>query len=94
MKLYKYDADKSCQEIFEQGFSYLPSIKKLIDQNNILDDALAEIGSKTYSTDNAAHLKLMDLMNLEPLFERVFNKAAKDLKVNIKNLIDTLLRGK
>ena len=66
---YEYDADKSCQEIFEQGFSYLPSIKKLIDQNNILEDALEEIGSKTYSTDNAAHLKLMDLMNLEPLFE-------------------------
>jgi len=66
MKLYKYDSDRSCKEIFEQGFSYLPSIKKLIDQNNILDDALEEIGSKTYSTDNAVHLKLMDLMNLEP----------------------------
>ena len=60
---YEYDAEKSCQEIFEQGFSYLPSIKKLIDQNNILEDALEEIGSETYSTDNAAHLKLMDLMN-------------------------------
>lgn len=84
MILYKYDADRSCQEIFEQGFSYLPSIKKLIEQNNILDEALEEIGSKTYSTNNAAHLKLMNLMNLEPLFESVFNKAIKDLKVSIK----------
>ena len=84
MDTYEYDADKSCQEIFEQGFSYLPSIKNLIDQNNILEGALEEIGSKTYSTDNAAHLKLMDLMNLEPLFDKVFNKAIKDLKVNIK----------
>ena len=84
MNTYEYDANKSCQEIFEQGFAYLPSIKNLIDQNNILEDALEEIGSKTYSTDNAAHLKLMDLMNLEPLFENVFNKAIKDLKVNIK----------
>ena len=84
MNTYEYDADKSCYEIFEQGFSYLPSIKNLIDQNNILEDALEEIGTKTYSTDNAAHLKLMDLMNLEPLFENVFNKAVKDLKVKIK----------
>ena len=84
MTLYKYDSERSCQEIFEQGFSYLPSIKKLIDQNNIVEDALQEIGSRTFSTDNAAHLKLMDLMNLESLFESVFNKATKDLKVNIK----------
>jgi hypothetical protein len=84
MDTYEYDADKSCQEIFEQGFSYLPSIKNLIDQNNILEDALEEIGSETYSTDNAAHLKLVELMNLEPLFENVFHKAVKDLKVNLE----------
>ena len=38
MNTYEYDANKSCQEIFEKGFAYLPSIKNLIDQNNILEE--------------------------------------------------------
>ena len=83
MSLYKYDSDKACLEIFEQGFAYLPSIKTLIDKNNIREEAFQEIGSKTYSTDNKAHIKLVDLMNLEPLFESVFSRALVDFKVSI-----------
>lgn len=82
--MYQYDVENSCNEIFQKGFSYLPSIKKLIDENGILEQALSEIDTKTYSTNNTAHLKLIELMNLEPLFEEVYNKAIKDLKVNIR----------
>jgi len=81
--MYEYNVENCCREIFENGFSYLPSIKTLIDENNICDEALQEIGSKTYSTDNRAHKKLVDLMNLEPLFESVFNKAVNDFRVSI-----------
>jgi hypothetical protein len=82
--MYEYDIDGSCKEIFDQGFSYLPPIKKLLDQNNIINEAFEEIGLKTYSTNNISHKKLVGLMNLEPLFERVYEKATKDLKVKIK----------
>ena len=82
--MYEYDIDGSCKEIFDQGFSYLPSIKKLLDQNNIINEAFEEIGMKTYSTNNISHKKLVELMNLEPLFQRVYEKATKDLKVKIK----------
>ena len=31
--MYEYNVENCCREIFEKGFSYLPSIKTLIDEN-------------------------------------------------------------
>lgn len=83
-KSYKFDVDKICDSIFSKGFEYLPSIKALIDEHDILEHAMTEIKDRTYSTNNEAHLKLIELMGLGKLFDKVYNRANKDLRIKIK----------
>ena len=82
-KLYKFNVDEVCDNIFTTGYGYLPSIKGLIDEYKIAEQAMNEIKDKTYSTNNKAHLKLMELMELETLFEKFYERAIQDLKVKI-----------
>ena len=47
-KLYKFNVDEVCDNIFTTGYGYLPSIKGLIDEYKIAEQAMNEIKDKTY----------------------------------------------
>jgi len=83
--LYEYNLEEVCTKFFEDGFVYLPSIKSLIDQNNIVSEAFDDIGERTYSTDNPAQKKLVKLMGLEKLFQGIYDRATHELKLEIQN---------
>tara|TARA_Y100000746_G_C15413253_1_gene411235 strand:- start:484 stop:1200 length:717 start_codon:yes stop_codon:yes gene_type:complete len=82
--LYEYNLNDVCEKFFENGFVYLPSIKSLIDQNNIVSEAFDDIGARTYSTDNIAQKKLVKLMSLEKFFQSIYERATQDLKLKIR----------
>jgi len=81
--LYEYDCERASNEFFNNGFVYLPSIKKLIDENNIVSEAFSDIGGRTYSTNNKSQKKLIELMGLETFFQSVFTRAVSDFKLKI-----------
>jgi len=72
---YKYNTDRITKEFLENGFSYLPSIKNLIDKEDIAKQIIFESGknNKTYIENSKIHIDLVKLMDLEKLFVSIFN---------------------
>ena len=70
---YEIDVDLVLSEFDKFGYSYLPSIKYLLEKHDIARLAREEIEGRTYSVDLNVHKKLVSLMGLERLFDGIYS---------------------
>lgn len=74
---YEIDVDLVLSEFDERGYSYLPSIKFLVEKHHIAGLARQEMEGRTYSADLNVHKKLVSLMGLETLFDAIHSWSQK-----------------
>ena len=83
MDKYSLNKEKIIKDLDENGYSFLPSIKEIIDSHNIYKKYLDEGISDTYSESTETHKLLIRLMGLEPLFSKLYLLAKKNTKHTI-----------
>ena len=74
-------------ELDSNGYSFLPSIKKLNNFNQILDLANRELIDKTYLESSKSHALLEETLDLKNNLEPVLFSYAKK-QLNFKGSID------
>lgn len=80
--MYNYSAEKVIADLKTNGFSKLPSVSSLVQQNNYFDIYKNEGELKTYKENSVAHFKLIRDMDLEKLFDALYIHG-KELKLKI-----------
>jgi hypothetical protein len=83
--MYSYSLDKVIQDLNCHGFAKLPSIQSLVEKNNYFEIFKNEGQYKTYKENSAAHLKLIDDMDLKKLFVALYNHG-KELGLRIDKM--------
>ena len=81
--MYTFSTDDVIKNLKIHGFSKLPSIKNLVEQNNYFEDYKNESELKTYKESSVTHLKLIKDLGLEKLFDAL-HAHGKELKLNVK----------
>ena len=82
--MYSYDTEKVIADLKTHGFSKLPSVSSLVQQNKYFDIYKNEGELETYKENSQAHLKLVKDMDLEKLFDALYIHG-KELKLKINH---------
>lgn len=80
---YSYDKDKIIKDLDENGYSFLPSIKSIVDSHDIYNKYLDEGISDTYAESTKTHKLLLKIIDLAPLFSELYSLAKKNTKQKI-----------
>ena len=80
---YVYDKDTIIRELDEVGHAFLPTIRPVIDANDIYGKFLAENISNTYAEATTTHQMLIELLNLRPLFSALHALAEQKVKKSV-----------
>jgi hypothetical protein len=89
--MYTYSADKVIADLKAQGFSKLPSVSSLLQQNNYFDTYKNEGELETYKENSPTLLKLIKDMNLEKLFDALYIHG-KELKLKMNHEVRFISR--
>jgi hypothetical protein len=65
---YNYDLHQILRELRSNGYSFLPSIKHIVESNYIYERFVDENISSTYTSRSQAQMELVNQLNLERLF--------------------------
>ncbi|MDA9566389.1 hypothetical protein N9R76_01155 [Planktomarina temperata] len=68
MTEYSYNKDLIIQELDEKGYSFLPTIKPIVELHRIYENYLEESITSTYSTSSKSHQNLIEILKLDHLF--------------------------
>ncbi|MDA9313374.1 hypothetical protein N9Q41_01410 [Amylibacter sp.] len=79
---YTYSTEKVIEDLKLVGFSKLPSVKDLVQRSSYLEILKQEGDLKTYKENSLAHLKLIQDMGLEHLFDALY-RHGKELHLKI-----------
>lgn len=77
MKEYEYNKNLVIKEIEDNGFSFLPTIKPVLEFNDIYGKYLEENITSTYAESTKTHQLLIKKLNLNPLFSELHLMAEK-----------------
>ena len=83
----EFDSKVFINELDTNGYSFLPSIKKLGNFNEILDLANKELVNKTYLESSKSHALLEETLDLKNNLEPILFSYAKE-QLNFKGSID------
>jgi hypothetical protein len=83
--MYSFSVDKVIQDLSHYGFSKLPSINSLVKKNNYYEIFQNEDHQTTYKENSAAHLKLIDDMDLKKLFVALYDHG-KELGLRVDKM--------
>lgn len=80
--MYEYNTEKVIADLKTHGFSKLPSVKVLTQEKKYFDMYKNEGELQTYKENSKAHLKLINDMDLENLFDALYIHG-QELKLKI-----------
>jgi hypothetical protein len=81
---YIFDKDKVIADVFEYGYSLLPSIEHVVESNNIVEKYLFEKNDATYVSNSPAHKELVELLGLNSFVLEVYSRLGGKLKREVK----------
>ena len=76
--LDKFEIKKFLKNLEENGFAKLPSLNKLPNFNDLKNNAINELGFKTFSSNSVIHKKILKLMNFDQIILPELLKILKD----------------
>ena len=82
--MYSYSVDKVIKDLNQNGFSKLPSIRDLVIEKNYIEQFMKEEKHRTYKENSPTHLKIIEDMGLEKLFNALYLHG-RELGLNIIN---------
>lgn len=81
--MYNFSVEKVVNDLKYFGFAKLPSIKELVCENNYFDIYKRSKTNNSYQKNSPAHLKLINDMGLELLFDELYKHGrALNLKIS------------
>ena len=83
MKKYEYNTKLILKNLNNRGFSFLPTIKPILEANNIYKKYISENIESTYAEASKTHKFLINLLDLEPLFGELHGLAEQKMKKKI-----------
>lgn len=73
---YKQAVDNSLEDLVKHGFCRLPSVKKLINQSDVFEKCVNEMGSKTYMEGSSAQSDFIRKLGIHDLLpDRLYQIA-------------------